>query len=91
MVTNGTELKGYATLFTLLLQIVLPSSAVKLDVDKMQVGAYVYYFCPINEVVSRRLVKTLVIKTNKYPSLFMLSTFTCVCRVLILPTMSRSF
>ena len=69
MVTNGTELKGYATLFTLLLQIVLPSSAVKLDVDKMQVGAYVYYFCPINEVVSRRLVKTLVIKTNKYPSI----------------------
>ena len=90
MVTNGTELRGYATLFTLLLQIVLPSSAVKLDVDKMQVGALVYYFCPNNEVVSRKLVKTLVIKTNKY-LLFMLSTFTCVCRVLILPTISRSF
>ena len=69
MVTNGTELRGYATLFTLLLQIVLPSSAVKLDVDKMQVGALVYYFCPNNEVVSRKLVKTLVIKTNKYPSI----------------------
>ena len=35
----------------------------------MQVGAYVYYFCPNNEVVSRKLVKTLVIKTNKYPSI----------------------
>ena len=35
----------------------------------MQVGALVYYFCPNNEVVSRKLVKTLVIKTNKYPSI----------------------
>ena len=39
LVTNGIELKDSATLFILLLQIVLPSSAVKLDVDKMQVGA----------------------------------------------------
>ena len=31
--------KGYETLFTLLLKGVLPSSTVKPDVDKIQVGA----------------------------------------------------